>query len=400
MIYLAANIGLALQSNYVALLVLRMLQSCGSSATVALGSATVADLVTRAERGKFIGYAGIGITLGPAIGPVAGGLLSQYRGWPSIFWFLAILSGVLFLLILVFLPETCRAVVGNGSVPSPPLNRSVWQFLQHWRRGRPLDVRIDRDTATPGRRRPNPFMALKILTEKEGGITLAYGSLLYAGYYAVIVTLSTNLVERFGFSSVVVGLCYLPIGVGSLLSRWTWGYVMDWNFRRHAKRLNIELSHKRQQDIDALPIELIRLQVSIPLIYISCCAVVGYGWAMQTKSSLAGIEICLLLIGLVFSGAMTGMNTLIVDTHATQPATAVAANNLSRCLIGAGAAALALPLTHRVGMGWTGTVVAAIWFSLSPCLWIVLFRGARWRRQLKDKQNGRATDRQKTPVQR
>lgn len=229
-------------------------------------------------------------------------------------------------------------------------------------------------------------MALKILTEKEGGITLGYGSLLYAGYYAVLITLSTDLAERFGFSPVIIGLCYLPLGVGSIVSRWTCGYLLDWNFRRHAKRLNIELSHQRQQDIDALPIELIRLQVSIPFIYVSCCAVVGYSWAMQSKSSLAAIEICLFLCGLFFSGALNGMNTLIVDTHVTQPATAVAANNLFRCLMGAGAAAIALPVINRIGMSWTGIVVAAIWVALSPCLWVVLFRGARWRRQLRDKQ--------------
>lgn len=392
MIYLAANIGLALQRNYVALLILRMLQSCGSSATVALGSATVADLVTRAERGKFIGYAGMGITLGPALGPVAGGLLSQYQGWPSIFWFLTIVSAVLFLLIFFFLPETGRAVVGNGSVPPPKWNRTLWDYIQELRRGKSKEVHIDRDTISGPRRRPNPFLALKILAEKEGGVTLGYGSLLYGGYYAILVTLSSNLAERFGFSQVTIGLCYLPIGVGSFLSRWTCGYLLDWNFRRHAKRLNIELSHKRQQNIDILPIEKIRLQISIPFIYISCCTIIGYGWALESKSSLPGIEISLFFCGLFFSGALNGLNTLIVDTHANQPATAVAANNLFRCLVGAGAAALALPLIHKIGIGWTGILIAGIWVAFSPCLWLVLYRGAKWREDLKakrEKKSGR-----------
>lgn len=69
-VYLGANIGLALQNDYAALLVLRCLQSSGSSGTVALGSAVVADLSTRAERGKYIGYVSMGVTLGPALGPV------------------------------------------------------------------------------------------------------------------------------------------------------------------------------------------------------------------------------------------------------------------------------------------------------------------------------------------
>ncbi|GIK00869.1 hypothetical protein Aspvir_004898 [Aspergillus viridinutans] len=117
-IYLAANIGLAVQDSYASLLVLRCLQSSGSSGTIALGSAVVADLSTRAERGKYIGYASMGVTLGPALGPIIGGLLDHYLGWRAIFWFLVIFSSVLGTIIAIVLPETCRAVVGNGSVPA------------------------------------------------------------------------------------------------------------------------------------------------------------------------------------------------------------------------------------------------------------------------------------------
>ena len=63
-IYLGANIGLALQSNYAALLVLRLLQSAGSSSTIALGNAVVADIATTAERGTFISWVSSGQFLG------------------------------------------------------------------------------------------------------------------------------------------------------------------------------------------------------------------------------------------------------------------------------------------------------------------------------------------------
>ena len=53
---MAANIGLALQNNYAALLVLRCVQSSGSSATGALANAVIADVSTFAERGSYIGY--------------------------------------------------------------------------------------------------------------------------------------------------------------------------------------------------------------------------------------------------------------------------------------------------------------------------------------------------------
>ena len=54
-IYMGANIGLALQNSYPDLLVLRCLQSSGSSGTIALGNGVVADIATSAERGTYIG---------------------------------------------------------------------------------------------------------------------------------------------------------------------------------------------------------------------------------------------------------------------------------------------------------------------------------------------------------
>lgn len=381
-VYLGANIGLALQRNYAALMTLRCLQSCGSSATIALSNAVVADLVTRAERGSFIGYSALGTTLGPALGPVIGGLLAQYLGWESIFWFLAIFSGVMFFLVFCFMPETCRAVVGNGSVPVPWWNQTAWaHIVQMLQRRKAGNIEVNRATVGLPRKRPNPFASLKILAEKEGGVTLGFGALLFGGYYAVLTTLSTLLSDRFGFSSVKIGLCFLPIGVGTLVSRFTCGRLVDWNFRRHARMLGLELNTARQQSLDDMPIEKVRLQIAIPMIYISCCTMVAYCWAMETKASLAGIEVSLFFVGLFLSGALTTLNTLIVDTHPDRPATAVAANNLFRCLVGAGSSAMAIPFINRTGLGWLGLFIAGIWLVFSPCLWLVLFYGAQWRKE-------------------
>ncbi|KAL1847683.1 hypothetical protein VTK73DRAFT_10295 [Phialemonium thermophilum] len=109
-IYLGANVGLALQDSFAALMVLRALQSTGSSATVAIGSAVVADLTTSAERGGYITAVQASIQFAPALAPVLGGILTQYLGWRSVFWFLVITAGVFVLIYLPFVPEVsiCR----------------------------------------------------------------------------------------------------------------------------------------------------------------------------------------------------------------------------------------------------------------------------------------------------
>jgi multidrug resistance protein len=104
-IYIAANIGLALQHNYAALMVLRALQSTGSSATVAIGSAVMADITTSAERGGFITAVQASVMFAPALAPVLGGILTQYLGWRSTFWFLVIGAGIFLIIYVPFVPE-------------------------------------------------------------------------------------------------------------------------------------------------------------------------------------------------------------------------------------------------------------------------------------------------------
>ncbi|KAL3458750.1 putative MFS transporter [Aspergillus heterothallicus] len=387
-IYLGANIGLAIQDSYPALMVLRCLQSSGSSGTVALASATVADLATRAERGKYIGYAAMGVMLGPALGPVIGGLLGHFLGWRAIFWFLVILSGVFGASLLIFLPETCRAVVGNGSVPPQAWNRSGWQILRPtiWkprrRQQQQQQQRPERayDTIPTRRPRRNPLIASAMIArDVEAALILIFGGLLFSGYMAVMSTLTLELESRFGFNEIQVGLCYLPFGIGSLTSRFTVGRLLDFNFRREAQRQNLAIEKNKQQDLAHFNIEIARLAVTLPFVYASCVFLIAYGWVMQANTSLAAIIVFLFLSGHTTTGAFSSLNTLVVDINAETPATAVAANNLFRCLLGAGAVAVAKPLIDCIGIGWTATFVAGLWVVLSPCLWVVYLRGYRWR---------------------
>ncbi|KAH1581169.1 hypothetical protein KXX69_002964 [Aspergillus fumigatus] len=378
-IYLAANIGLAVQDSYASLLVLRCLQSSGSSGTIALGSAVVADLSTRAERGKYIGYASLGVTLGPALGPIIGGLLDHYLGWRAVFWFLVILSSVLGTVIAIILPETCRAVVGNGSVPAAKWNRPAWQILRQNRRAQRQTPTPDYHTIEKRRRRANPIASALIATDKEALIILIYSSLLFSGYMAVLSTLTSQLQSRFHFNSIQVGLCYLPIGIGSLSSRWTVGRILDWNFRREARRQGLAIEKNRQQDIRHFNIEAARLAVTIPLVYCACLCIVAYGWVMEYKTALAGPVVMLFFMGHLTSGAFSSLSTLIVDLNRQSPATAVAANNLFRCLLGAGVVAAADPVIQHIGIGWTATLIAFLWVLLSPLMWAVSRWGHGWR---------------------
>jgi multidrug resistance protein len=115
-VYAAANVGIALVDSFAGLMVLRCLQSAGSSGMIALASGVAADISTSGERGKFMGWTLSGAMLGPAIGPVIGGVLAEYLGWRSIFWFLTILCGCFLRLVAMSL-RTAPSRRSSGTKP-------------------------------------------------------------------------------------------------------------------------------------------------------------------------------------------------------------------------------------------------------------------------------------------
>jgi hypothetical protein len=57
----------------------------------------------------------LSFTTPPSVARLISGLFILQWTWPSIFWFVAIASALTFAVIVVFLPEACRSIVGNGS---------------------------------------------------------------------------------------------------------------------------------------------------------------------------------------------------------------------------------------------------------------------------------------------
>ena len=383
---IAANVGLALQTNYVALLVLRSLQSCGSSGTVVLSSGTVSDVATRAERGRYIGLAALGSSLGPALGPVIGGLLTHFLGWRSIFWFLAIYGGVMLLVFLAFIPETCRNIVGNGSIPPQRWNISLMTYLQRREQGIP----VLRETIQ-NKRRPGLLSSIPIMLEKEAFLILLFGGILYAGFYTILTGLPSQLGATYNYNPIQVGLCYIPLGIGAMVAKTLVGRSIDWNFRRHAKQQGLEIVHSQQQDIANFPTERARLEVALPCLYFACATIVPYGWVVGLQHPpLAAVLVLLFFNATVTSGTFQAMSVLIVDIHPESPAAATAASNLIRCLLGAGGVAAVIPLLNRIGRGWTSTLIALVWVSMSSCWWAVMIWGPRWRQARKTREELKA----------
>ncbi len=322
----------------------------------------------------------MGALVGPAFGPLIGGLLSQFLGWRAIFWFLTIFAGITVIVIMSVFPETCRKVVGNGSLPAQNWNISLLSYY-HLRKQRKAGMEGESATRVSFKSHPNPLNSVYIICDKESGIILLYAGTLFAGFYMVLTGLPSQLAEKYHFNTLQIGLCYFPTGFGSMAAALMVGKFLDWNFRRRAKRLGVEITSQRQQDLTDFPIEAARLQVVLPLVFLSGLSIIAYGWVMEAHTSLAGPIILLFVATFAISGAFQGLSTLIVDLNRSSPGTATAAMNLARCWMGAGAVAAVVPMQNRIGIGWTSVVVAGCFALLSPIVLVVMKHGPRWRKE-------------------
>lgn len=398
-VYIAANIGVALSYNYPSLLVLRCLQSAGSASTVALCQAVLADTVTSAERGRYIGITVLPIVLAPSLGPVLGGIMTQYLGWRSIFWFLTILASVTLILMLLFFPETCRKIVGDGSVRPHPAYRTVWQMIKDRHRRRKAtkynnldEMRRIEETTSSGSLSKlkidfgNPFDSVTMIFEPVLGLLLLDSSLVFAGFYAIATSMSGQLKDLYGLSEIDIGLMYMPMAGGSIVAAFVVGPSLNWNYRRHAKRLGMTLGRGRQEDLSHFPIERARLEVGLPLLALATGVLFAWGWALQYRCSIAVPAVLLFLMGVGMIGFTNSCSVLIVDMYPGKAGAATAANNLTRCLIGAAATAVISPMIDGIGAGWAFTAFGCLYVLGLPMLLLIMKNGIKWRRRLREKQ--------------
>lgn len=404
-IYIGACIGCALVDSFAGLLILRCIQSTGSSGTIALASGVAADVSTSAERGTYMSWVMSGAMVGPALGPVLGGLLSQYLGWRAIFWFLTILAGVFLIPFLLFFPETGRHVVGNGSVPPQTWNLSILSYLALRRARRAsndatsdLQRTQSRESTIAARQAlaaqrkfhfPNPLNTLKVLGEKDAALLLLYNSINFAAFYDLSASLPYLFGQIYGFNDIEIGLCFLPFGVGCFLAPVVNGPLLDWRFRRVAFHAGIPVDKKRGNSMRDFPLERARVPVAWPMAAIGACATIAYGWAIEYNAPLAAPLVLQFIIGLTFTASSNVSSTMLVDYYPASPSTAIAANNLCRCWLGAGATAVIIYMINGMGRGWCFTFIGLVVMATTPIMAVLLKWGPQWREERRVRLEGK-----------
>lgn len=188
----------------------------------------------------------------------------------------------MWLLLFCFLPETLRALVGNGSGYANP-TPSEWLR----RRATPKADRVKSAPMSRFLAIPNPFTPFMYILEKDVFCLLLYNSLQYFGFYAVLTSMTSLFSELYGLNDLQIGLCYIANGFGCICGSLTTGRLLNWEFQRVVKKLAIDPKKARRGSLDPnFPIERTRMHYTWIWGLIYNVFLIVYGWALHYKAPL------------------------------------------------------------------------------------------------------------------
>ncbi len=85
-LFMAGSALCALAPNMILLILFRALQGLGGGGLITMGQTIIADVVSPRERGRYAGYFAMVWGSASVLGPTVGGFVTQFYGWPWIFW--------------------------------------------------------------------------------------------------------------------------------------------------------------------------------------------------------------------------------------------------------------------------------------------------------------------------
>ncbi|KAI9849955.1 MAG: hypothetical protein M1837_000169 [Sclerophora amabilis] len=373
----------AISSTMTMLIIMRTLVGGSAASVQAVGAGTIADIWHVRERGMAMGIFYLGPLCGPLLAPIIGGALAQKWGWRATMWFLAIWGGVIVIFILFCLPETLKA---RKPVKVVPAEEGVDEDQQKSASARPTVSRTTtRQSVHQNTKKWVTFMKRVFVDPLKIILYLRFPAVLITVYYASITfgslyILNVSIQEVFSkppykFSTLIVGLLYVPSALGYFLASVMGGRWTDVIMHREARAAG---RYDEDGKLIFHPEDRMRENAWLAAV-IYPGALVWYGWTAEK-----GIHWVVPMIANFFFGVGSMLifamaTTMLTEFMPKKSSSGVAVNNFVRNIFSAVGAVVAQPLIDAIGNGWLFTGLGVIAASSSIVIWAMRTFGPRWR---------------------
>lgn len=352
----------AVAKNIATLLVARAIDGIAFSAPMTLVGGTLADLWRSEERGIPMAAFSAAPFIGPAIGPLVGGFLSDAAGWRWLYWIHLILAFIVWVLITFTVPETyAPTILAKRAKKMREQTGQADYVTEEDIDKRPLGERLAIFLI-------RPFQLL--FGELIVFLISLYMSVLYGLLYMFFVAFPIIFQVGKGYSAGITGLMFIPLAVGVICSA-VCAPLVNAHYRKLIAKHN------------GLPPPELRL---IPMMCSCWFIPMGlfiFAWTSYPRLIWVGPALGGFPVGFGFIFLYNSANNYLVDAYQHQAASALAAKTCIRSFWGAAVVLFTNQMYARLGYEWASTLLAFI--SLACCGIPFLFwtYGARIRQKSK-----------------
>ncbi|KAJ5898895.1 hypothetical protein N7495_003639 [Penicillium taxi] len=376
-IYVVFNSLCAISSSIGMLIVMRMLSGGASASVQAVGAGTIADLWDSSERGRAMGIFYLGPLCGPLLAPIIGGLLAQRWGWRSTMWFCAAFGALVVIFIFFALPETLviqkpllpknEGEDEDGTRPvSRASSRKVVHFTTRWLK----------------------FLKISFLDPLKIILYLQYVPVLLSVYYASVAfgslyVLNVSVEETFGnepynFSTIVVGLLYIPNSLGYLVASIFGGKWMDSIMHREARKAN---RYDEKGRLVFRPEDRMRENAWLGA-FLYPAGLLWYGWTADKGVYWLVPMIANFFFGIGSMLIFSMVTTMLTEFMPKKSSEGVALNNFMRNIFSCVGSLVTAPIINAIGNGWLFTILGILGFASSSVIFAMRVFGPRWRQKM------------------
>jgi MFS transporter, DHA2 family, multidrug resistance protein len=232
-VFTAASVLCGLAQTLPEMVVFRALQGLGGAALVPMSQAVLLDINPPERHGRAMAVWGMGVVLGPIVGPALGGWLTDDFNWRWVFYVNVPFGIISFLGVLSFLAESAKKRSRFDFFGFLTLSFALGALQMMLDRG-PLkdwfgatEIWIEAVIAALGfylfavhtvTAREHPFISPSLFRDRNFMTGNIFVFVVGAVLFATLALLPPLLQEHMGYPVLLTGLVTAPRGIGTLLS--------------------------------------------------------------------------------------------------------------------------------------------------------------------------------------
>ncbi|QIX00018.1 hypothetical protein AMS68_005535 [Peltaster fructicola] len=369
-LFLIFNILAAVSVNIGMFIVTRLLAGGAAASVQAVGAGTIADVWEVKERAPFIGGA---LTLG--------------LGWRSPQWFLAIFGFCVLVMIIICLPETLKvrqnlAAAAEAEVVDIAVNEKP-EALTRVSTHKSVQMRTKKLAVMCRRALLDPLHIIVYLKFPAVAMCVGYASIVFGSLYVLNISVEYTFSRSpYNYSSLVIGLLYLPNSFGYFLSSIFGGPWVDKIMHREARKAG---RYDDKGRLKFIPEDRMRENAWIGAILFPCGMLI-YGWTARYGVNIAAPMVANFLFGLGSMLVFAMVTTMLTEFMPRKASHGIALNNFVRNILSCVGTIVAQPLIVAISNGWLFTILGLVClFSGIVTILVMKHFGARWREGMEER---------------